>query len=314
MTLTRRRKLALGSIGGVLAATAIASRALKGPSVDPCGPDGLAMPSGTRTTITADDGAALSVFTAGSEHGPVVVLAHCWMGGMALWGAVARRLVASGHRVVLWDQRGHGDSTLGTDPITVDRLGEDLHQVLQGVDVSGVVLAGHSMGGMTVQAFATHHPDELVDRVRGVVLAATAPHSGRVKVSPRVATAMLGDRRTALLAKRQPGSLGPYAHVDSVRATHDAMLETAGVARAGFLVAMGRMDFRPSLANITVPTKIFVGSRDWLTPPSRARNLLAGIPDAELHVLAGYGHMLPFEAPDVLSEAITSLAARPGAT
>ena len=272
------------------------------------------LPDGHRSMITTDDGSSLAVFTAGPDDGPVVVLAHCWMGGIKIWGAVARRLVESGHRVVLWDQRGHGESTLGDGEITVERLGHDLQHLLAVFDLEDVVLVGHSMGGMTVQAYAAHHPDDLASRVRGVVLAATAPHSGLLKVRPRVANALLGDRRTAALAKREPGSMGPHAHANSVRATHEAMLEASGSARAGFLVAMGRMDFRPKLANIKVPTKILVGTRDRLTPPARARELHAGIPDAELQVLNGYGHMLPFEAPDVLSEAITSLAARPGAT
>lgn len=309
--LSRRRKVVLLSVGGLLAVRAVrSSRTQKAPTVDPCGPDGLTLPDGERSTITTDDGASLAVLTAGPDDGPVVVLAHCWMGGMKLWGAVARRLVETGHRVVLWDQRGHGDSTLGRDPITVDRLGHDLRHVLDGIDGHDLVLVGHSMGGMTVQAFATHHGDDLVDRVRGVVLAATAPHPGWLKVPPRLAEALLGERRTAQLAKREPGAGGRYAHPNSVKATHEAMLETAGAARAGFLVAMGRMDFRPSLANIKVPTKVFVGTRDPLTPPARARELVAGIPDAELRVLKGYGHMLPYEAPDVITEAITSLTAR----
>ena len=114
----RQRRLALVAVGAAGAAVAVRARAQHSVFDDPCGVEGLALPEGgERRTITTNDGAELAAFVAGPADGPVVVLPHCWMGGMAMWGAVARRLVASGHRVALYDQRGHGESTLGSDPI-----------------------------------------------------------------------------------------------------------------------------------------------------------------------------------------------------
>ena len=63
----------------------------------------------------------------------MVVLAHCYTGSRGVWAPVARRLVDKGYRVVLWDQRGHGASTVGSDGLTIDRLGEDLREVLESV-------------------------------------------------------------------------------------------------------------------------------------------------------------------------------------
>ena len=85
------------------------------------------------------------------------------------------------------------------------------------------------------------------------------------------------------------------------------MLATSGAARAGFLVAMSRMDYRPTLDNIQVPTRLLVGTRDALTPPRRARELNDGIRAARLDVLPDYGHMLPLEAPEVLIATIEDL-------
>lgn len=309
----RNRRIALTALGAITAGGVVRARRSRGAAYeDPCGPEGLALPEGERLTITANDGADLNVLVAGPADGPVVLLPHCWMGGMTIWGAVARRLVASGHRVVLWDQRGHGESTLGTDPITVDRLGHDLDHILRELDLSDVVLAGHSMGGMTVQAFAATNPDAFRERVRGVALVSTATRNGGyLKVPHRVATSIFGDKRTATMGKRPlsrtPGVMGRLTSPASVAATGEAMLAASGVARAGFLVAMTTMDYRSTLPTIKVPTKILVGSRDFLTPVARAKALAAGIPDAELRVLKGYSHMLPFEAPEVVAETIVSL-------
>src|SRR3546814_11871182 len=66
--------------------------------------------------------------------GPLVVRVHCWTGNKELWAPVARRLVRLGHRVVLYDQRGHGSSTFGAGLDCVDRLGHDLAAVLSHLD------------------------------------------------------------------------------------------------------------------------------------------------------------------------------------
>ena len=190
----RTRHLLLAA--GVVAVAVAATRARRTPAWatvdDPLGADGVALPSGARTTVVTDDDARLEVLVTGPDDGSTVVLSHCWTGGMSLWGPVARRLVASGHRVVLYDQRGHGRSTLGRAPLTVDRLGDDLRTVLEALDVRDAVLAGHSMGGMTVQALAANHPDVVASRARGIVLAGTAAHVSRVPIPAWAAAAALG--------------------------------------------------------------------------------------------------------------------------
>lgn len=295
---------------GVSAAVAIRRRRIRWSILDdPCGSEGLTLPEGELFTLTTDDGADLAVLVAGD--GPVVVLPHCWTGGMSIWAPVARGLVAGGHRVVLYDQRGHGSSTLGTGPISIDRLGLDLAVVLERLDVNDVVLAGHSMGGMTIQALAKVRSDVLAGRVSGVVLASTAAHTGNLRVPPLAAKAFLGEARSRRLAKRPVSSdrrvVGAEVHRSHLEATQAAMLATSGAARAGFLVAMSRMDYRPTLDNIQVPTRLLVGTRDALTPPRRARELNDGIRAARLDVLPDYGHMLPLEAPEVLIATIEDL-------
>lgn len=87
---------------------------------------------------------------------------------------------------------------------------------------------------------------------------------------------------------------------------NDAMLAATGTARGRAPTAMGRMDLRPGLANITVPTTI-VGTNDRLTPPVRARELHGGIAGSDLLVLDGYAHMLPYEAPDTIVSAVRAM-------
>jgi non-heme chloroperoxidase len=312
----RGRKLLTGAaLAGLVVAATVRKRGSQWSELDdPCGPEGLALPDGEARTVTTDDGAELDVLVAGAAGAPTVVLPHCWTGTKEVWAPVARRLVATGHRVVLYDQRGHGRSTMGRDPITTDRLGHDLLAVLDAVGGTDLVLAGHSMGGMTIQAFASLHPAELHARVRGIALVATAARSLPRPLPGAVVHAILGDAASARLGRPgrevlSRGAVGVQAHRSHVEATHAAFASTSGAARAGFLVAMSHMDYRKALATIGVPTTVLVGTHDRLTPPARARVLAQGIPGAELVVLPGMGHMLPLEAPEQVADAIAALAA-----
>jgi pimeloyl-ACP methyl ester carboxylesterase len=314
---SRRRKLGT-ALAVAVAAGAVGALALRAgqrrwaTEDDPCGPEGLQLPDGTARTVTTDDGAELDVLVAGPADGPTVVLPHCWGGTRVLWGAVARRLVQRGHQVVLYDQRGHGMSSMGSSPASIDRLGEDLRAVLEAIGVRDAVLAGHSMGGMTVQALAINHPEVIDARVRALVLVATSSRQFPRHLAAALVERALGDRLLSPWGKNAVGlaftrgAVGKRVYRPHVEATRDAFFGTKGEVRSAFLVGISQMDFREGLASITVPTTVVVGTRDGLTPPRMARVLADGIPKAELIVLPDAGHMLPLEEPDAVTAAIVA--------
>ena len=282
---------------------------------DPWDPEAPGYPDGDQRTVTTPDGATLEMTIAGPGDGPVVVLSHCWTGSRAVWGPVAERLVADGCRVVLYDQRGHGGSTDGDRPHSIPMLGDDLRAVLTEVDARDAVLVGHSMGGMSVQSFLTEHPVEFKERVRGVVLVATAAKVLGRAIPPSLATRLMGEgalewsRRGSVGYVMARRSLGRGARRADVELTLDGLARTNGIARAGFLAAMAGMDLHAGLQAIDVPTTVLVGNRDRLTPPRLARELVSSIPGARLVVLPGAGHMLPLEAPDEIVDAIRAVSA-----
>ena len=139
--------------------------------------------------------------TGDGPDAPVVVLPHCWGCSHEIWLPVARRLREQGFRVVLYDQRGHGASTRGTAPLTIETLAHDLTAVLDATDVHDAVLAGHSMGGMTIMSLATHRPDVLKERAKATVLVATAATS----LGDRLGAGGAGRQRTGRVAVRHAG-------------------------------------------------------------------------------------------------------------
>lgn len=252
---------------------------------------------------------------------PTLVLAHGWTLNRSVWErvitALQQRLPV---RVVAYDQRGHGESSAGSTPASIGQLGDDLAMVLGYAAPAGrVVLAGHSMGGMTILAYAARHPAEFTDRMRAAVLLGTAASNvrrpglvGKVEMGV-MNLAARGPRRPAgRLVSRRHGqhlNFGVDPDAGDVRALREAIAGTTIRDMGQYFQALRAMDERAAFQVLAqVPTTILVGTHDRLTPPPYAREMHAGIAGSRLVEVDGAGHMLAYEATDVVvAELITAL-------
>ena len=254
-----------------------------------------------------------------AHDAPTVVLAHGWTLGSASWHPVleAIRRRRREVRVVAFDQPGHGGSApVGRAP-TVHELGEVLHRVITAVAPTGsLVLAGHSMGGMTVMAYAAEHGDDVRDRVRGVVLVSTAAAVGRRARIPMESLAMRASSRSPrvalgrmLPARSQTRLLYGSGVEPSVAAPGLQLIRSTPLPTIGrWFTALQSHDERAALAHLDgVPTRVLVGAQDRLTPVRLSWELSAAIRGSRLTILPGDGHMLPYEAPDTVADAIIEL-------
>ena len=121
----------------------------------------LSAPLGGRAQAVASaDGTRLHVEAFGPETGPTIVLAHGWTEQLSFWGPVISALTARGIRSVAYDLRGHGRSAPGAGhDYSLRRFGEDLEAVVAAVMPDGqrATVAGHSLGAMSIAAWAEHH-------------------------------------------------------------------------------------------------------------------------------------------------------------
>ena len=173
--------------------------------VDPTSPEALdrMLPADVVDhVVTVGDGGKIHVVERG--QGPPVVLVHGVTLGVAVWAPQLRRLADQGHRVIAVGQRGHGRSSAGEGGYSLERLADDLHEVLEALDVTGAVLVGHSMGGMVAQLAALRKPDEFGRHVAGLVLLATSagPTHHRAGSAARVAGVADRWRRSGAAAGR----------------------------------------------------------------------------------------------------------------
>ncbi|MFF4547483.1 alpha/beta fold hydrolase [Streptomyces sp. NPDC001435] len=273
-------------------------------------------------TVVSADGARLHVEVHGPEGAPPVVLAHGWTCSTAFWAAQIRDLAAD-HRVIAYDQRGHGRSP-ASPACTTDALADDLEAVLAQTLAPGerAVIAGHSMGGMTVMA-ASARP-RFQEHAAAVLLCSTG--SSKLVAQARVVPMRAGRIRTWLtahiLGSRAP--LGPvtpvakrilkYATMGAGSAPH--MVEACAhivhacprAVRHAWSQVLERLDLDHGVRELRVPTAVVAGTEDRLTPPAHARFLAAELPDCVgLTELPGLGHMTPVEAPELVTGKIREL-------
>jgi pimeloyl-ACP methyl ester carboxylesterase len=293
-------------------------------------------PPGSRTVRT-DDGVDLHVEVDGDEHAPLtVVLSHGFTARLAEW-ELQRDALRDRARLVLWDQRGHGRS--GWTPLskaTIDRTGRDLGQVLDAVVPTGpVVLAGHSMGGMSVLALARQRPELFGDRVVGAFLLATSAGGlvetgvlGRlVKLIRRVGLLPLylrGLQLAAPVLERLRWRGSPFgrwftrrllfgrddADPGRVRLVQGLLEETPYPVVAAFYATFLDHDETAALEVLArVPVTVVAATHDRLTPAAHGRRIAEAV-GGELVVVPGAGHSVNLTRTQVVDRALLDLLDR----
>ncbi|MGP4010918.1 alpha/beta fold hydrolase [Streptomyces sp. 4N124] len=285
------------------------------------GPYAPPVPARELTAVSAD-GARLHVELHGPENAPVVVLAHGWTCSTAFWAAQIRELAVD-HRVIAYDQRGHGRSP-ASRACSTDALADDLEAVLKAALAPGekAVLAGHSMGGMTVMAASTR--PGFRRHAAAVLLCSTG--ASRLVAESTVVPMRAGRLRTALtrriLGSRAPlgpftplarrilkyATMGPGSNPHMVEACARIVHACPRKVRYAWSQVLDLLDVVHGVRELTVPTAVVVGTADRLTPVAHARSLVAALPNCVgITELPGLGHMTPIEAPELVTGKIREL-------
>ncbi|WNI15882.1 alpha/beta fold hydrolase [Actinacidiphila sp. ITFR-21] len=287
------------------------------------------VPARRELAVASADGTRIHAEEYGRPDGPTVVLAHGWTCSTLFWAPVVR-LLADDCRIVAYDQRGHGRSGA---PVTrngygTGALADDLEAVLEAVVPEGerAVLAGHSMGGMTIMAASGRAA--VTDRTAAVLLASTG--SGRLLGATEVLPARFGPRRLRrvfhrqLLVSAMPlgrvtrlskaalkyGVLGSDSTPEQVDFTARIVHACRPRQRSAWGRVLAVLDLDVELAAVTAPTAVLVGTADKLTPKAHARGMAAVLPRlAGLTELPGAGHMTPIEDPAAVARVIRDLVA-----
>ncbi|HVG29954.1 MAG TPA: alpha/beta fold hydrolase [Pyrinomonadaceae bacterium] len=239
--------------------------------------------------------------------GVPVVLLHGFPFDRTLWREQIEALQGS-HRVVAPDLRGHGATTVTTEPATMEEMARDVAALLDELRIDRPVLGGLSMGGYVALAFHRLFPR----RVRALLLADTRAQADTEegkRTREETAQRALAEGMTAIADAMLPKLLAHTTHMkrpEVVERVRRMILATKPEGAAAALRGMAeRRDQTNYLANILQPTLIVVGSEDQLTPPADSEVMRREIRGSRLVVIEGAGHVSNVERPEEFDAALT---------
>lgn len=247
----------------------------------------------------------LALPTGGMPSGLTLMLSHALGCDLRMWDALAAHLRAQGHRVLRYDQRGHGRSAAPPGPYTMAQLADDAAALIERLGVGPVVWVGMSMGGMVGQELALRHPSA----VRALVLANTTsgyPPEAQAGWAQRIE----GIRQGGLEAVVD-GALQRWFH-EGFRAEHPGTValwreRVLACDPAGYIAcceAISQIDTTRRLPAIDVPALVIAGALDAGTPPAMATRIAQAVAGARLVVLPEASHLSVLEQPAAFAAAL----------
>jgi pimeloyl-ACP methyl ester carboxylesterase len=250
--------------------------------------------------FVATDGYLLNTVEFGS--GPLTFVAHGgWVGNWELWQEPFQ-LMQSGWRCIAYDHRGAGASTFPPERITPDGLVDDLFTVLDFHEVSSCVLAGESLGALPCLQAVLREPA----RFSGLVLVDGVPAANLERQRPLVEGSRTDYPETvaafvdACVPEPDSQHVRPWARQILLRADPEAA--------ARMLEVHYEHAIAPELGAVAVPTLLLHGERDAIISVAIAEAMATAIPECELVVIPGAGHVPTLTRPGDVVDAIESWA------
>jgi non-heme chloroperoxidase len=243
-----------------------------------------------------------SLFYADYPGDKPVVFAHAWALNGDMWSYQLTDLMTAGFRCITYDRRGHGRSDRPPTGYDIDTLADDLAAMIEGLDLDGVTLIGHSMGTAEVVRYLTRHG---AGRIARVVLSGTVtpmllqgpdnPDGIPDDAVAQVRSVMLRDIGDWMEISGKAEYF--YGEHRVSQQLQDWTLNTISAVPLPILTqtsdAFVRADFRSELTELTLPTLVIHGTADASMPIDlTARKTASLIPDCRLVTIDGAGHGL----------------------
>ncbi len=232
--------------------------------------------------------------------GPPMVLLHGYPFNRSLWTEQLAALSDS-YRVVTPDLRGFGESDSSQGPATMNRMAQDVAQLMETLEIPRAVVGGLSMGGYVTLAFYK----QFRSRVNALILADTRPQADTEEgkqTRAQQAQKALAEGMAGIADSMLPKLLTPETvskRPEVVKRIRDMMLKTnPGGAAAALLGMAERDDQTQLLSSILAPTLILVGREDAITPVEDSEKMHKEIKGSRLVVIENAGHVSNLERTD----------------
>jgi 3-oxoadipate enol-lactonase len=246
----------------------------------------------------------VSVRIAWERHGSGTPLLLIHGLGYARWGwEPVLPGLAERFDVMLFDNRGIGESDAPPGPYTAAEMADDAIQVLDEAGVGRAHVVGTSLGGMVAQELALGHPD----RVDRLVLACTTPGGPKAHPMPQRTLTLMAEaatREPAVALRRfvenalAPATVAEHPELVDRILAHRIATAQDPVAWAAQAAAGATFDAFERLGALAARALVQHGDEDVVVDPRNADLLVELLPDARLERLQGTGHLFFWEAPE----------------
>jgi pimeloyl-ACP methyl ester carboxylesterase len=237
-------------------------------------------------------------------NGKPVLLINGFSAPLDFWDPILLAKLASNHTVIVFDNRGIGNTTSGIKKFSISQFANDTAGLLDALNVSKADVIGWSMGGMIAQELTLMHPEK-VDKL--VIHASSCGGKQSVLPSQQVIMAAVTissnsvERIQKILSLLFPETWrmqNPNYLEKLPRTTEVIPSETLDLQTEAILNWEGVCD---KLNIITQPTLVVVGTDDFFTPSSNSLLIAEKINGSRLVQIPGGGHGLMFQYPETFN-------------
>jgi len=246
----------------------------------------------------------VNIYYEDSGSGRPLILIHGWPLSGDMWEYQVAALTGAGFRCITYDRRGFGRSGRPYEPYDYSTLADDLHDLIQHLELEEVTLAGFSMGGGEVVRYLSKYGASKISKA--ILISSVVPYLLKTGNHPEGVDANIFDEMIAAIYDDRPAFLKEFGRtfygvslINSL--VSDAVLQwTQGLAVNAFPKAtidcvrsFSETDFREELSSLSMPVLIIHGDHDKIVPVEATSQLAAGlIANNEFIIYQGAPHGL----------------------
>jgi non-heme chloroperoxidase len=270
----------------------------------------------TKLIVGQENGHDIEIHFEDHGIGQPVVLIHGFPLDGRSWDKQERALLEAGYRVISYDRRGFGESSRTTIGFDYDTFADDLHALLEHLDLQDVALVGFSMGSGEVARYLGRHGSARVSKA--VLMASVPPYLLKAEDNPEGVDGEVFEGIKAAIVADRPAYfkdfLDDFFNVDVLGGTRIsepawqaafAMALQAGPFAVHACVDTWLTDFRGDLAKVDVPLLVVHGDSDRILPyDATAARLPALVPGLTLVTVKDGPHNIAWTHPEVVNPAL----------
>lgn len=274
-------------------------------------------------TVGVENSAPIDLHYEDHGAGQPVVLVHGFPLSGAAWEKQVAMLLNEGYRTITYDRRGYGTSSQPAVGYDYDTFAADLSILINELDLTDIVLIGHSMGTGEVTRYIANYGSARVSRA--IFISPIPPYLLRTEDNPEgVDQSVFDGFMQSVMADRpayQTSFLHDFYNLDEnlgkrvsdevVRANWNVAVSASPTGTLASIPAW-LTDFRNDLPRIDVPSLIIQGDADRVLPyPVTGQRMHAALPGSQLRTLQGAPHGIPWTHADEVNQALLEFIKTP---